>query len=221
MDAGMLRCATALVLSVGLAVSSQAAKSHPHVFIDGGVDFVMDEDGTLRALDVTWLYDPFETLYVLATLKITPDAEWRLSSDDRARLIAHESVWAGDFDGTSHLSIEGEAVKLARPTGFDVELENEQLKVTFRRNLPEPIDVRGLDVEVAVYEKTFFYSLGVTKGPKFIGAETGCATDVIRFDPDTQLNALQYSLFELSREETPEIENVGALFADRIVLKCD
>ena len=43
---------------------------------------------------------------------------------------------------------------------------------------------------------------------------------MIPFNPDIELAALQTTLFELSREETPDIENVGALFADRIVMTC-
>lgn len=45
--------------------------------------------------------------------------------------------------------------------------------------------------------------------------------EVIAFEPSAQLFALQATLMQLAREETPEQGNVGALFADEIVLRCE
>jgi ABC-type uncharacterized transport system substrate-binding protein len=36
------------------------AQSHPHVFVDGGVDFVFDEKNLLSALLITWLLNVIE-----------------------------------------------------------------------------------------------------------------------------------------------------------------
>lgn len=217
----MRRVLKTLALSAALLTAAPEVDAHPHVFVDGGVDFVFGDGRVLEALNVTWLYDPFETLLILASLKIKPAADLSLSEDDRARLIAHESEWAADFDGTSHLSIDGERISLARPKSFDVKLRDNQLQVTFTRDLLEPENLAGRKAEVAVYEKTYFYALAVTDKPKIRGDAIDCAAEAIAFDPDTQVGALQVSLFALSREETPEIEDVGALFADRVVLKCD
>ncbi|MEM7524559.1 MAG: DUF1007 family protein [Pseudomonadota bacterium] len=223
----MRRCLKALALSAACAATPLVANAHPHVFVDGGVDFVIGEGAVLDALAVTWRYDPFQTLYILSSLDITPDGDWRLSEEDRRRLIEQESAWAGDFDGTSHLSIDGKPASLARPTSVDVRLRGDQMEVTFQRDLVEPASLVGRGVEVAVYEKTYFYALAVTDTPRILGngdgdsGGAGCAAEVDRFDPDRDLSALQVSLFALSREETPDIEDVGALFADRIVLTCE
>ena len=37
--------------------SASALSAHPHVFIDGGVDFHLDGNGRLHKVEVTWLYD--------------------------------------------------------------------------------------------------------------------------------------------------------------------
>lgn len=42
-----------ITAGLGFAVP-QAPLAHPHVFVDGGVDFVFDATGKLSALNVTW-----------------------------------------------------------------------------------------------------------------------------------------------------------------------
>ena len=51
----------ALCAAVALA-PALPAQAHPHVFVDGGVDFVLGAGAVLEALEVTWRYDEFETL---------------------------------------------------------------------------------------------------------------------------------------------------------------
>ena len=168
---------SAALLVAVLASSALPALGHPHVFVDGGVDFVMRDGTVLEALEVTWLYDPFETLYILASLGVSPDEDWRLQDEDR-------------------------------------------LQVTFRRDLVSPLDLSGIEAEIAFYEATYFYAFAVTEEPEVIGDPDLCAANAIPFDAELHLAKLQTTLAELGREETSEIEDVGALFADRIVLQC-
>ncbi len=219
----MMHSLPKLGLALGLMAATAGATpaaAHPHVFVDGGVDFVMQGGTVLEALEITWLYDPFETLYILATQDITPDADWSLQDKDRARLIARESDWSDEFKGSAHLSLAGNSVELSPPSSFDVKLKGERLQVTFRRDLLKPIDLTDRPLDVAFYEATYFYAFSVASPPQIIGDAGHCAPRVIPFDPDVQLAKLQTTLFALGREETPAIENVGALFADRIVLEC-
>ena len=59
------------------------AQSHPHVFVDGGVDFVFDEKNLLSALLITWLYEEFETLYILSSYGMSVDSDCELAEVDR------------------------------------------------------------------------------------------------------------------------------------------
>ena len=73
---------------------------------------------------------------------------------------------------------------------------------------------------MAFYESTYFFAFSVTQEPTLLGHAGRCTADVRPFRPDAEDAALQAMLARLSREETPDIENVGALFADRIVVRC-
>ncbi|MEL7445180.1 MAG: DUF1007 family protein [Pseudomonadota bacterium] len=105
---------TVLAATASLFVP-QVAVTHPHVFVDRGVDFVFEEEGKLSALNVTWKYDPFESLYPLSSLGVVPTEEGELTPGDRARLIHHESNWPEHFHGAAHLSVSVGA----HPIGFE------------------------------------------------------------------------------------------------------
>ena len=198
-----------------------AALGHPHAFIDGGVDFVMDADGRLQELAVTWHYDPFETLYTLSAFEIPLNAEGGLDEADRLELVRRLGEWPEDFDGSAHLSVDDVAVSLQWPEGVDAHLVDGRILMTFTRSLEIPLEVRGRDVEVGFYESTYFFDFTVTLSPEVRGADGQCAARVIPFELDQQLARFQTMLLALDREETPETENVGALFADWIVLSCE
>ena len=53
-----------------------------------------------------------------------------------------------------------------------------------------------------------------------LNAEIQCHTDVFLFVTNNQGSVLQGALMKLNREQTPDLENIGALFADRIVVQC-
>lgn len=211
----------ALLLALGLLALPGPLAAHPHVFVDGGVDFVFGPGGMLEALDVTWLYDPFETLYLLSSAGLTLSTAGTLAEADRQELIRRESAWADDFEGASHPEIGGTPIRLGRPTDFDAQMQDGRLLVTFRRRLDRPVAISGQTLDLAFYEETYFYAFAVSDAPLLKGQPPACSTRVVPFDSDTRTAELKATLAELGREETPGIADVGRLFADRILVTCD
>ena len=202
-----------------VAIFGNPAVGHPHVFVDGGVDFVFEND-TLVALHVTWLYDDFETLYILSSYNLSLNAQGGLDEADRMALIRHRSDWPSDFDGSAHLTVDDEPIALKWPTDLDAEMADGRLRVTFTRELAETVRMTGLVADVAFYESTYFYAFAVTDWPELLGSADQCNAKVLKYDPSEQDEQLQATLARLGREETPSMPNVGSLFADRIALKC-
>lgn len=202
------------------ALIATSASPHPHVFVDGRVDFVFSKGATLQGIEVTWLYDPFETLYILSSLEIDPGQDWVLTDADRAKVIAHESNWTETFNGAARLAYAGQPIALAPPTDFAASLVGNQLEVRFERALSAPFPAAAEDIEVSFYEATYFFAFTISEPPRLLGAADGCAATLSPFDPDAQMTEIQTMLQALGREETPQDLNVGALFTDRIYLSC-
>lgn len=214
----MVLRAAAVALATTLAATP--ASAHPHVFVKGTVDFVIEQD-SLTALSISWSYDPFETLYLLSSIGIVPERDGGLSPEDKARLIERESNWPDDFDGATHLSVNSEPVNLSRPQDMQADLVDGRLVLRFRRELESAVDAMRDQIEIAFYERTFYYSFVIDEVPVIHGAADRCVATVDPFDPTKQDLSLQATLAKLSREETPDDTDVGAKFADRIDLKCE
>lgn len=195
--------------------------AHPHVFIDGGVDFRLGPDHRLQALEVTWLYDPFETLYMLAANEMGLNDQGGLNEADRLELTRRLSIWPEDFDGSAHLSVDGSIVALEWPENLDVQMVDGRLQLTFTRALADPVNPAGKQVEVAFFESTYFFDFTITNAPQIVGPARNCSIEMTPFDPDSGDSALLEILAKLSREETSDIDNVGAVFADRTIMQCD
>ena len=212
-----LRAATFSAFLISIA---PLVNAHPHVFVDGGIDFVFAEDGALQAVELTWLYDEFETLYMISRYGLNLNSKGALGDEERLKLIEELRVFPEDFDGSAHLSLDEEAVELDWPKDLDGHLLDGRLQVTFVRDLTTPLHVEGKEIKAAFYESTYFFAFKITNAPKILGHPGACQTEVIPFSPDPNDASLFAKLASLSREEKPEDENVGAQFADRISLRC-
>ncbi len=227
MHAGIMAVATSIIRARVLTFcavllgSAFGASAHPHVFVDGGVSFRFRDGAVLESLLVTWRYDAFETLYILSSHGISLNDAGGLDEADRLELVRQRSDWPEDFDGSAHLVHGDQPIALEWPRGLDAHLVNGRLEVTFERLLSTPLEMRGQAAELGFYESTYFFAFTITDTPEVLGPETGCAAQVIGFDADEDDTELQAALAKLGREETPDIKNVGALFADRIILSCD
>ncbi|MEM6488833.1 MAG: DUF1007 family protein [Pseudomonadota bacterium] len=211
----------AAAISVAMCATAAPAAAHPHVFVDAGIDFVFGDGRVLQALEVTWRLDPFVSLYMITALGLVPDAEGRLDDQARGLLARDFDAWPEGFEGFARLSIDGKATALDAPAGLAVDLVDGRLQVSFTRRLEAPVALQGRSAEVMAYEATYYYAVTMPDLPALAGPAEGCTARAQPFEPGAELASLQTTLFQLAREETPDIPNVGALFADRAIVSCD
>ncbi|MBP7003560.1 DUF1007 family protein [Amaricoccus sp.] len=216
---GARRRAPALAgaLVAGL-LAATPGRAHPHIFIDGGVDFLFDGTGDLARLRVTWIYDPMTSLFMLEDLGLDPTQP--LQPADRARLAAYQTEWQPGFDGDSYLHDGARRVGLSGSLEPEAGIRDGQVVIVFLRDLDAPYRP-GPDTRVDVYDPTYYTAYRVTDAPRLEGAPDGCRARVENFEPTRALAPLQQSLLALSAEETPADADVGALFAEKVHLACE
>jgi len=208
--------------AVLMMLGGERASAHPHVFLDGGAHFIFDDQGRLSAIRVIWEYDAFATLFILETLEVDGDADGVLTEEETAKVLADQMTWEGGFEGDSYLWHANTKLSLAGPENGTASLTESRLTVTFERALETPIDPGAHEVLVKLYDPTYYFAYFATHEPRIEGqAPETCRARIELFEPDSSLAALQSSLSLLETDETPEQEDVGALFADRIVMLCD
>jgi len=222
----MSRLFASLAFAAALAVPSLSI-SHPHVFVTGGAHAGLDGEGRLARLHVTWVYDTFSSLYLLNYLQADADGDQVLTDEDKAKILADQTQWPDEFQGDSYLFLSGRKLELGRAENPDTRiLESGQVEVTFERAVADPFRPAkdGPDAIIKLYDPNFYYAYEVTNTPEILGAEGhGCTIEhrTPNTDGDPGLAALQVELSALGKDETPEQQDVGALFADEIRLSCD
>ena len=205
-----------MTLAACLLAATPAA-AHPHVFIDGGVDFLFDGEGRLSQLRITWNYDPMTSLYMLEDLGL--DGSKPLSNDDRDRLAAYDTVWEKGYAGDTYLWDGKRAVALSGPRAREAEIRDGRVALRFLRDLDTPFRP-GAKVRIEMYDPEYYYSYAIIGTPALEGAPRGCHAKVEPFRPSTGLAALQRSLSALPADQTPDQTDVGALFTDKVLLEC-
>lgn len=203
-----------------LTLQTGSVAAHPHVYVDGGISFVIRDGHVLEALQVTWLYDEFETLYILSALDLSLTPDGTLADADMQTLRLDRQTWPSDFDGSVHPIAESGDIALQWPTTPELEMVEGRLRMTFFRHLTTPLDLSVQQIDVAFYETTYFFAFKITQPPEFLGDINECYGEIVPFDTNEKSEEIRATLRALGREQIPQDRNVGALFADKVIVSC-
>ena len=100
--AALLACATPL-------------GAHPHIFVDTGFEVIVDAEGRLTHLRITWAYDEFYSLLVTEDRGLDPDYDGVLTEAEVASLNGFDMRWIEGFNGDTVLLDGSEEVALSGP----------------------------------------------------------------------------------------------------------
>jgi len=212
----------ALPLSLVLAcLAAGPALSHPHVFIDAGLDVLIDTKNRVTAVRVTWAYDDFYTLVTIQDRNMDPDGDGTLTTAELDELARTDVDWDEGFPGDLYLEHASSAVALERPTGFTARYENGRLITSHLRALVVPVDVSAAPLTARIYDPTFFVAYDVTL-PVSVDKAPGCAILRVPADLDAAYTLVEELLYgpvaqTYGEDDYPE---VGAAFADTLTITC-
>lgn len=203
-------------------VSPQAAEAHPHMFFDAQAQFVVDDDGRLTKVRVAFVVDEFNSLYTLAELGLDLDGDGALTASERASLGQAMMTGLSGYGYFVDLSLDDRKAMFGAPRDVAATLQDGRVAARFDLPLSAPRPLAGAAVSLALYDPTYFTAVDTAAPAAIVGGEPeGCAIDHQTFESTSQLAHVQTLLAKLSREETPEEQNVGVLFADKTRLTCD
>ncbi len=216
----MMRIAL-LALALLLARALPGA-AHPHVFIDAGLRLVFDDAGKLAAVRVVWVYDAYYSLLLAADKGLAPDAAGNIPGPDLELLRGQDVLWDDpDFHGDLYVRLGERLVPLGPPQEHTAAFAEGRYVTSHLRPLAERADPAAAPLVVQVYDATYFvhYETGVA-----LEAEGRGDCTLTREGPDLELAASTLSIplseFAANRNIEAQIEDLGALFADRVVVAC-
>ncbi len=197
------------------------ALTHPHVFIDTGLEFIVDDTGNLTHVRVTWAYDEFYSLLVLEDMKLDQDADGVLTPAEESFLAGFDAQWVEGYNGDLIVWADGTQVALSGPSEASATTEDGRIVTTHLRAV-EGAAVSAANLTAKAFDETYYTAYEVTR-PVTVSGSQSCQIDRIEPDIDGQLAQMQAFLRTLDADydlEENDIPLVGENFATEIRISC-
>lgn len=202
----------------GLVATVHTASAHPHVWVTMRSELVYAPDGTITGVRHAWTFDDMFSAF--ATQGIDSKKRGVFTRDELEPLAKTNIESLKDFDYFTIARVNGKKVDLADPTGgYYLEYKDQILTLNFTLPFKAPIKVRDLQIEI--YDPSYFVDFSFEKNNPvaLVGSPAGCKLAVAR--PEEMDPATAAKLFQMTPDQKLDpSEQLGAQFANRIVVKC-
>ncbi|EEE36191.1 polyphosphate kinase [Rhodobacteraceae bacterium KLH11] len=197
------------------------ALAHPHVFIDTGLEFLVDDAGNLTHVRVTWAYDEFYSLLVLEDMRLDQDADGVLTEAEEQFLSGFDAQWVEGYNGDLVIRMGEIDIPLSGPLEPQATTEDARIVTTHLRAIEgDPVPADALSIKA--FDESFYTAYELNR-PVTISGPSAC--EIARDDPDIDAELAQMQAFLLSLDadfdlEENDIPLVGEKFATEIKLSC-
>lgn len=197
------------------------ALAHPHVYIDTGVEMIVDDTGHLTHVRVTWAYDDLYSLFLLEDEKLDHDGDGILRPDEEQRLAGFDAQWVEGYDGDLVVVSHAGKVALTGPMEPTATTENGRIVTTHLRAVEgKPVSIDGLSIKA--YDPSFYTAYELNR-PVTISGGPECKITRLEPDIDGKLAEMRDFLLTLDANydlEENDIPLVGGDFATEIRVTC-
>lgn len=208
--------ATGLYLLAGLPLNA-----HPHIFVDTGLDMLMDAEGRLIEVRVTWTYDELYSLLITEDRGLDDDLDGELTEAEQEQLVGFDMQWTEGFNGDLVILQGTDMLTLSGPQEATARFEDGRITTTHvRRVLGE--QTVGEPLQVKPYDATYYTAYDITLPVRVTGAE-GCVIQKEMPDVDARLREMRDLLNTLDTDETPSeagLPDIGGLLATTVWVSC-
>jgi ABC-type uncharacterized transport system substrate-binding protein len=207
-------------LLLGLSTATTVV-AHPHVFIDTGLELIVDESGQLTHVRVIWEYDDLYSLLITEDMALDPDGDGVLTPDEIAKLTGFDMQWIDGFNGDLVIENKDGLVALSGPQEPTASFGNGRITTTHLRALEQPL-APGETAAIKPYDATYYTAYEITRPVDVIG-DVACKTEVQVPDVSAGLMALQQELAMLDPQMDPSdagLPEIGAQMASTVIVTC-
>ena len=195
--------------------------AHPHVFIDTGLEVVVNDAGHLTEVRVTWEYDELYSLLITEDMALDLDGDGTLTEPELATLNGFDMQWIDGFNGDLVIADGETDVALSGPVDVSTRFEAGRIITSHVRRLKAPIPA-GRTASIKAYDPTYYTAYEVTRPVDLIG-DVPCDVTKTAPDPDADMVELQQRLATLDPDMNPAdvgLPEIGAQFATSVSVTC-
>ncbi|MEY8831484.1 DUF1007 family protein [Sedimentitalea sp. XS_ASV28] len=210
------------LLAILLSAAPLPALAHPHIFIDTGLEIMLDEAGALTQVKITWTYDEYYSLLITQDLRIDQDFDGVLTSQDRERLTGFDMNWVEGYNGDLVARLDGIPLDLSGPQDPTATLQDGRITTTHVRTVAGTPDLSGRVLSLFAYDETYYSAYEISLPVRILPSSV-CALDKIAPDIDNELEQMRQMLLTINADadlEENDIPLIGARFATEIRVSC-
>jgi len=214
------RVVTAVLAVAACAGLAGAAHAHPHVWATVRSEIILNADHQITGVRHSWTFDEFYSAMAVQGLDTNGDGVFSAKELEPLAEVNIKSLKDFDYFTSVHIG-DADNLPLKPPENYSLDYDKSLLTLHFTLPVEKPIDTHGQQVQVDVYDPSFFVAFGfATEKPVTLaGADTkGCDAKIIVPDPDTAADtkALTESFFT----QLGPNSNFGSQFAQTVTVKC-
>lgn len=219
----MNRCfALALALAGALSgvLAATPAVAHPHVFVDGRSEIVLDAEGRLVAVKHAWAFDEAFAAFAVQGLDADGDGKLTRAELDPLAKVNVESLL--EFGYFTYPRLDGRLQGFKLPTDYWLDQPGGKLTLHFTLPLKEPVPVKGRSLTIDVFDPGYFVDFEFEKEkPVTLAGGPGCALDLHRKSaPDEATAAILSRIPATERDLPPSLQAITRELANRITVTC-
>ncbi len=201
-------------------LSASPAAAHPHVWASVRSEIILNTDHQITGVRHAWTFDEFYSAMAVQGLDTNGDGVF---SAEELKPLAEVNIKSlKDFDYFTFVHIgDGDNLPLKPPENYSLDYDKGLLTLHFTLPLDKPIDAHGQEVQVDVYDPSFFVAFGfATEAPVKLSGDgiKGCSAEIKRPDSETEEDAK--ALSEAFFSQLGPNSNFGAQFAQTMMVKC-
>lgn len=209
-------------IAVFAALIATPLGAHPHIFVDVGFEVVVDDQGRLTGVKVTWAYDALFSLLITEDMGMDADGNAVLTPSEETELTGFDMQWIAGYNGDLVGTLDGAALVLSRPTVPTAVMREGRIVTTHMRQVEGTPKITGKVLAFKPFDPTYYTAYDVTMGVKVVGME-GCTIDTQLPDLDAEMQKLQDELAQLGQDQD-SIEmgfpEVGEAFSTQVRISC-
>jgi ABC-type uncharacterized transport system substrate-binding protein len=210
----------ALILTVALLPAP--ALAHPHVFVTAGVEVVLDGQGAVTGVWLTWTYDEFFSFLLTSELGIDTDGDMILAPAEQQALADFVLTWPEDFAGDLTVAQGGQPLALSPRAEHTVSMDQGIVVERHYRPLAAPVSAVATPVTVQVYDPFYYVAYEVRGDIPLQGGE-GCEMTFTRADLNAAYSLVDELLYGRPASDVgpdEQFPEVGYAFADTVTITC-
>jgi ABC-type uncharacterized transport system substrate-binding protein len=206
------RLAIGLLVLASFVFTYGSAHAHPHVWVTMTSQLVYAPDGTVTGIRHSWAFDDMYSAF--ATEGLEQKQKGVFTREELAPLADVNVTSLKEFDFFTYAKVDGKKVPLADPVDYWLDFKDEVLTLHFTLPLKSPVKAQNLEVEV--YDPTYFVDFGFAeKSPvSLVGAPAQCKLSFNKPQDASTPSTLP------ADESMFASGNWGAQFANKISVKC-